>query len=314
MEDLNYKDEIEKYCIKTLFSGDMLGIWEVFGDYYCNLCDCIKDTRGVCWDHDGNLVKEIFNDEILAKLIEIQGENPQPWRVLEEEVTNKQFPIPRKRIMIDLLLHGVVRVVGTFIYWDLRYAMGRRKCESDFTKKKRDKRLLDFQQIMNEHVNRSFLIPLAKKHRKKKQMNEEKYWSNVDKLSFEIPNLEGLDAWNVLMDKKIQDEMLGAIHGNDDGNANRKVKWRIFRKLVKALDQQYCANEHCGVWVNRYRDHVANAEWCPDINCQKYDCNIYDHVKLKHNEEDDRLNYPKDCVTESYQIELDEMAEKIKKL
>ena len=70
--------------------------------------------------------------------------------------------------MIDLLLHGVVRVVGTFIYWDLRYAMGRKKCDSDFTKAARDKRLLDFERVMNENVCRTFNDSIKQEFKKKK--------------------------------------------------------------------------------------------------------------------------------------------------
>ena len=70
------------------------------------------------------------------------------------------------------------------------------------------------------------MIPLSKNLRKKKQMDVDRYWKDVNKLSFEIPNLEGTDAWKILMDTEIQDKILGAIHGNDTGNKKRRKKWR----------------------------------------------------------------------------------------
>ena len=65
----------------------MLGLWEVFGDCFCNLCECTKDTRGIAWDHDGNVVADTYNDEIMEALIEIQGENIKPWRVCTGDIT-----------------------------------------------------------------------------------------------------------------------------------------------------------------------------------------------------------------------------------
>ena len=66
------------------------------------------------------------------------------------------------------------------------------------------------------------------------------------------------------------------------------------------------------LWVNNYREHVADARWCPDDNCQNYNCVLDDHIKIKHDENKDRLNYARDCISEDYTEELEELVQEIK--
>jgi len=220
------KDDI-RICVKSLFSADMLGLWELFekGDHkFCLICPCTKMIKGVVWDENDKLMMgTVKNDKRQSFMEELQNVNPdlKPWRVVDE-VCNKDFPIPNTAILVDLLLHGVVRVVGTFVKWDLRKCNG-----SKFTgavKVSRNKRLNTFVDRVREKINPSFQLPLIKAQRLTKDDHKKTdvpFWSTKFKLVFDQPNFEGTEAWKFLMDEDLRDYILSALTSSNVAEIGR---------------------------------------------------------------------------------------------
>ena len=219
--------------------------------------------------------------------------------------------ISQKRIIIDTTLHGVVRMVGSFIKWDLRSTVAGQNTEGvESMIKHRNKCLKNFVAIMKEKIVSNFELPLSKKQKAMAEYAKhgcvDEFWGTIPKMEFDVVTLEGTQAKKLLHNFAVQHEVFSALQLP----RNRTKKWRVLSKLITAYESQYC--RICKDWVENYKEH-ASRKWCEE--CLSWDCVEQTHKykrKLRHGPIAE--NFSDLVQTQDFQDKLQAQADKILEL